>query len=151
MTLTCNHLLQLAPSALEQPQTVLRDPAFYQMYKRMDYFMQMYKNRLPRYTYEQVSGVTTVHKQVSGVTAAHKHVSGVTTVHKCERCYCCAQEVIDVTTVHEQVSGVTAVHEREHCTGKDLKSVRCTRTVSPKLVRRRVGIYNEVEFSTIKI
>jgi hypothetical protein len=49
-------LLQLAPSALEHPETVLRDPVYYQLFKRMDQlFFQKYYDRLPYYTYEQVS------------------------------------------------------------------------------------------------
>jgi hypothetical protein len=50
--------LQLAPTVLEHPQTALRDPAFYQLYKRIDHFVKKFKNRLPSYTHEEVSAVT---------------------------------------------------------------------------------------------
>jgi hypothetical protein len=53
-------LSQLPPSALEHPETALRDPVYYRLFKRMDHFFQKYYNRLPRYTYEQVSAITTV-------------------------------------------------------------------------------------------
>lgn len=48
-------LSQLPPSALEHPGTVLRDPIYYQVFKRMDHFFQKYYDRLPHYTHEQVS------------------------------------------------------------------------------------------------
>jgi hypothetical protein len=53
-------LSQLPPSALEHPETVLRDPVTYQVYKRMDHFFQKYLDRLPHYTHEQVSVIITV-------------------------------------------------------------------------------------------
>ncbi|XP_069705755.1 allergen Cr-PI-like [Periplaneta americana] len=49
------HKNGLAPSALEHHQTALRDPAFYQLWKRIDHIVQKYKNRLPRYTYDELS------------------------------------------------------------------------------------------------
>jgi hypothetical protein len=50
--------LQLAPSALEHPHTALRDPAYYQLYKRLHHFVKKFKDRLPSYTHEEVSAVT---------------------------------------------------------------------------------------------
>jgi len=50
--------LQLAPSALEHPETALRDPAYYQLYKRLYHFVKKFKDRLPSYTHEEVSAVT---------------------------------------------------------------------------------------------
>jgi hypothetical protein len=40
----------VAPSALEHYETSLRDPAFYQFYKRIVLYFQRYKARLPSYT-----------------------------------------------------------------------------------------------------
>jgi hypothetical protein len=51
---------QLPPSALEHPDTALRDPVYYQVFKRMDHFFQKYYDRLPHYTHEQVSVIITV-------------------------------------------------------------------------------------------
>jgi hypothetical protein len=53
-------LSQLPPSALEHPDTALRDPIYYQVLKRMDHFFQKYYERLPHYTHEEVSVVITV-------------------------------------------------------------------------------------------
>jgi hypothetical protein len=51
---------QLPPSALEHPETALRDPVYYQLLKRMDLlFFQKYYDRLPHYTHEQVRVVIT--------------------------------------------------------------------------------------------
>ncbi|RDS75648.1 hypothetical protein, partial [Alteriqipengyuania lutimaris] len=49
------HKMGLAPSALEHPETVLRDPVFYQLWKRVDHLFQKYKNRLPRYTHDELA------------------------------------------------------------------------------------------------
>ncbi|XP_069705756.1 allergen Cr-PI-like [Periplaneta americana] len=49
------HKNGLAPSALEHHQTALRDPAFYQLWKRIDHIDQKYKDRLPRYTHDELS------------------------------------------------------------------------------------------------
>lgn len=40
---------QLAPSALEHYETSLRDPVFYQFFKRIILYFQKYKNNLPKY------------------------------------------------------------------------------------------------------
>jgi hypothetical protein len=61
--------LQLPPSALEHPETTLRDPIYYQVFKRMDHFFQKYYERLPHYTHEEVSVIIT--KQVSVFATAH--------------------------------------------------------------------------------
>ncbi|CAG9788678.1 unnamed protein product [Diatraea saccharalis] len=42
------------PSALDFYQTSLRDPAFYQMYNKIYYFISQYKQYLPSYTQEQL-------------------------------------------------------------------------------------------------
>lgn len=44
-----------APSALEHFETSLRDPAFYQYYKRITSFFYKYKNYLPAYKYEELN------------------------------------------------------------------------------------------------
>jgi len=49
--------LQLAPSVLEHPETALRDPAYYQLYKRLYHFVKKFKDRLPSYTHDEVSAV----------------------------------------------------------------------------------------------
>jgi hypothetical protein len=67
--------LQLAPSALEHAETALRDPAYYQLYKRLYHFVKKFKDRLPSYTHDEVSAVTlheetelfTPYVQMSGV------------------------------------------------------------------------------------
>ncbi|KAF2896224.1 hypothetical protein ILUMI_09950 [Ignelater luminosus] len=43
------HKYQVAPSALEHFETSLRDPVFYQFYKRIVIYFQKYKNYLPHY------------------------------------------------------------------------------------------------------
>ncbi|XP_069705748.1 hexamerin-like [Periplaneta americana] len=57
----------LAPSALQNIYTALRDPANYQILKRVNYFFQRYKNYLPRYTYDELvyPGVKVVNVEVS--------------------------------------------------------------------------------------
>lgn len=45
---------QIAPSALEQFETSLRDPAFYSFYKKIVYFFQTYKSHLQPYTYNDL-------------------------------------------------------------------------------------------------
>lgn len=47
------------PSVLDSYQTALRDPVFYQLQKRLCYFMMLWKLRLPSYTHEDLyfSGV----------------------------------------------------------------------------------------------
>jgi hypothetical protein len=50
--------LQLAPTALEHPETALRDPVYYQLYKRIYHIVKKYKDRMPSYTHEEVSDVT---------------------------------------------------------------------------------------------
>jgi hypothetical protein len=55
------YVSQFAPSALEHPETILRDPVYYQLFKRMDQlFFQKYYYRLPHYTHEQVSAIVAV-------------------------------------------------------------------------------------------
>ncbi|XP_045775150.1 uncharacterized protein LOC123874036 [Maniola jurtina] len=44
----------VVPSVLDHYQTALRDPVFYQLQKRIVYFMRLFKNRLPSYTREDV-------------------------------------------------------------------------------------------------
>ncbi|EFA09144.1 hexamerin 3 precursor [Tribolium castaneum] len=46
---------QVAPSALEHFETSLRDPAFYQFYKRVLLYFQQYQNNLPAYTAQDLS------------------------------------------------------------------------------------------------
>lgn len=46
---------QLAPSALEHFETSMRDPAFYQIYKRIVLLFQKYKSLLPMYTYNELA------------------------------------------------------------------------------------------------
>lgn len=43
------------PSVLDSYQTALRDPVFYQLQKRLSYFLTLFKNRLPSYTREDFS------------------------------------------------------------------------------------------------
>lgn len=52
--------IPVAPSALQNIFTVLRDPANYQILKRIDYLFRRYKNSLPQYTYQELAfpGVT---------------------------------------------------------------------------------------------
>lgn len=45
---------KVAPSALQHFETSLRDPAFYQMYKRIIMYFQQYKNKLPYYQYNDL-------------------------------------------------------------------------------------------------
>ncbi|PSN58157.1 Hexamerin [Blattella germanica] len=45
----------LAPSALQNIYTTLRDPANWQILKRVNYLFQRYKGYLPRYTYDELS------------------------------------------------------------------------------------------------
>nr|AIO11839.1 hemocyanin-like protein [Coptotermes formosanus] len=60
------HKHGLAPSALEQPPTALRDPVYYQLSKRMYLLVKKYKERLPRYTHEELllEGVTVENVEV---------------------------------------------------------------------------------------
>lgn len=46
---------KIVPSALEQFETALRDPIFYQFYKRITYYFLQYKSNLPEYTYTQLN------------------------------------------------------------------------------------------------
>lgn len=50
---------QIVPSVLEQFETCLRDPVFYQIYKRIAQFYYQFKDHLPSYTHEELdfSGV----------------------------------------------------------------------------------------------
>lgn len=48
------HKYQLAPSALEHTETSLRDPVFYQFYKRIVLLFQKYKSYLTPYTYNEL-------------------------------------------------------------------------------------------------
>lgn len=41
---------KVVPSALEHFETALRDPIFYQFYKRITYYFLKYKSHLPHYT-----------------------------------------------------------------------------------------------------
>ena len=50
-----SHMMQEAPSVLEQPEASLRDPAFYQIWKRIQHLFNKYQNRLPPYTRDNVS------------------------------------------------------------------------------------------------
>jgi hypothetical protein len=85
-------LSQLPPSALEHPDTALRDPVYYQMLKRMDHFVQKYYDRLPHYTHEEVSVIIT--DRASG------RASSLLCTRTGERCYFCSREqVSDVTYV----------------------------------------------------
>ncbi|KAJ9574109.1 hypothetical protein L9F63_008523 [Diploptera punctata] len=43
-----------APSALQNIYTALRDPANYQILKRVNYFFQRYKSYLPRYSHDEL-------------------------------------------------------------------------------------------------
>lgn len=45
---------KIAPSALQHFETSLRDPIFYQFYKRIVMYFQKYKSQLPAYKYEQL-------------------------------------------------------------------------------------------------
>jgi hypothetical protein len=49
--------LQLAPSALEHPETTLRDPAYYQLYRRISHIVKKFEDRLPSYTRDEVSSL----------------------------------------------------------------------------------------------
>ncbi|KAJ9574111.1 hypothetical protein L9F63_008525, partial [Diploptera punctata] len=49
------HTQDEAPSALEQPEAALRDPAFYQLWKRVQHYFDKYQNRLPHYTREELA------------------------------------------------------------------------------------------------
>ncbi|KAJ3645198.1 hypothetical protein Zmor_022878 [Zophobas morio] len=46
---------QVAPSALEHYETSLRDPAFYQFYKRVVLFFQLYQSNLTSYTEQDLT------------------------------------------------------------------------------------------------
>jgi Hemocyanin, ig-like domain/Hemocyanin, copper containing domain len=46
---------KVVPSVLEQFETSLRDPVFYQLYKRIMKFYWHFKEHLPHYTYEEIS------------------------------------------------------------------------------------------------
>lgn len=46
---------QIAPSALEHFETSLRDPVFYQFYKRIVLYFQKYKSYLSPYTYNELT------------------------------------------------------------------------------------------------
>jgi len=48
------HQYKVAPSALEHFETSLRDPAFWQLYKRIILYFQKYKYQLPHYTYDEL-------------------------------------------------------------------------------------------------
>ncbi|XP_046969561.1 basic juvenile hormone-suppressible protein 2-like [Vanessa cardui] len=45
----------VVPSVLDSYQTALRDPVFYQLQKRLCYFLILFKMRLPSYTHEDLS------------------------------------------------------------------------------------------------
>lgn len=45
---------QIRPSALEQTETALRDPMFYQLYKYLAEYIQYYLNYLPSYNYNDL-------------------------------------------------------------------------------------------------
>ncbi|KAF2901634.1 hypothetical protein ILUMI_04559 [Ignelater luminosus] len=49
------HQYKVAPSALEHFETSLRDPAFWQLYKRIILYFQKYKYQLPHYTYDELA------------------------------------------------------------------------------------------------
>ncbi|GLV39510.1 Larval serum protein 1 alpha [Carabus blaptoides fortunei] len=49
------HQYKVQPSALEHFETALRDPVFYQFYKRITYYFLKYKSHLPHYTYTQLN------------------------------------------------------------------------------------------------
>jgi hypothetical protein len=67
--------LQLAPTVLEHPQTTLRDPVFYQLYKRIYNIVKKFKDRLPSYTREEVSAVTL--KEQTELFTPYVQMSGV--------------------------------------------------------------------------
>jgi hypothetical protein len=67
--------LQLAPTVLEHPHTTLRDPAYYQLYKRIYHIVQKFKNRLPSYSREEVSAVTL--KEKTELFTPYVQMSGV--------------------------------------------------------------------------
>lgn len=46
---------KVVPSALEHFETALRDPIFYQFYKRITYYFLKYKSHLPHYTYSELN------------------------------------------------------------------------------------------------
>lgn len=48
------HQYKVVPSALEHFETSLRDPMFYQFYKRVIGYFQKYKVQLPHYTYDNL-------------------------------------------------------------------------------------------------
>jgi hypothetical protein len=43
------------PSVLEHYETMMRDPVFYQIYKRIIHFYYQFKDHLPHYTYEELN------------------------------------------------------------------------------------------------
>lgn len=49
------HEYKVVPSALEQFETALRDPIFYQFYKRITFYFLKFKSHLPHYTYTQLN------------------------------------------------------------------------------------------------
>jgi hypothetical protein len=67
--------LQLAPTVLEHPHTALRDPAYYQLYKRIYHIVMKFKDRLPSYTREEVSAVTL--KEQTELFTPYVQMSGV--------------------------------------------------------------------------
>lgn len=46
---------KVVPSVLEQFETSLRDPVFYQLYKRIIGFYWQFKDHLPHYTYDEIN------------------------------------------------------------------------------------------------
>ena len=67
--------MQLAPTVMEHPQTTMRDPAFYQLYKRIYHIVKKFKDRLPSYTREEVSAVTL--KEQTELFTPYVQMSGV--------------------------------------------------------------------------
>ncbi|KAF2892662.1 hypothetical protein ILUMI_13512, partial [Ignelater luminosus] len=67
---------QIAPSVLEHFETSLRDPVFYQFYKRLVLYFQKYKNYLPHYTYDNLffSGVKVEDVQVDRLVTYFENV-----------------------------------------------------------------------------
>lgn len=48
------HEYKVVPSALEHFETALRDPIFYQFYKRITFYFLQYKSHLPHYTHTEL-------------------------------------------------------------------------------------------------
>ncbi|GLV40299.1 Larval serum protein 1 beta [Carabus blaptoides fortunei] len=65
------HEYKVHPSALEHFETALRDPIFYQFYKRITYYFLQYKSHLPHYTYTQLN--------YAGVKIENVHVDKLVT------------------------------------------------------------------------